>query len=127
MFIAKREVKRVPVGEHVVLRIASVDIKPSINPEFIIIKYMDESGATVNEQFRTSHDVSMSVFRSRFDAITDNEYAEVTDFSNNDIMNALVGKVVDAKTEDHEYDGKHNTRVKRINNVIKAEEIGDDL
>ena len=121
MFIAKREFKRVPVGENVILKITGVEFKPQVNPEVITIKYADNAGATINEQFRTNHDVSMSVFRSRFDAITNNEYADREDFEPKDIINACVGKMVEVKTEDHEYDGKHYTRVKKINKVISGE------
>lgn len=121
MFIAKREFKRVPVGESVILKITGVEFKPQVNPEVITIKYADGDGATLNEQFRTNHDVSMSVFRSRFDAITNNEYADREDFEPKDIINACVGKLVEVKTEDHEYDGKHYTRVKKINKVLSGE------
>lgn len=127
MFIAKREFKRVPVGDSVILKITGVEFKPQVNPEVITIKYADCDGATLNEQFRTTHDVSMSVFRSRFDAITNNEFADREDFEPRDIINACVGKLVDVKTEDHEYDGKHYTRVKKINMVLSGEAPAEDV
>lgn len=127
MFIAKREFKRVPVGDNVILKVTGVEFKPQVNPEVITIKYADNAGATINEQFRTNHDVSMSVFRSRFDGITNNEFADREDFEPKDIINACVGKLVDVKTEDHEYDGKHYTRVKKINRVLSGEATEGDV
>ena len=127
MFIAKREYKKVPVGDNVILKVAGVEFKPQVNPEVITIRYAYEDGSTVNEQFRTNHEVSMGVFRSRFDAITQNQYADVEDFEPKTIINACVGKVLDVKTEDHEYNGNHYTRVKKINKVVENASGGQSI
>lgn len=110
--------KRVPEGDDVILLIKKVEFKPQVNPEQIITTYEAENGATISEYTKINNEVSMNIFRTKFDIITNNVYANETEFNESDIARAMSGRYVSCVIKDEEYNGKKYPRLKKINSVI---------